>query len=140
LPSTFNAASPSPQPAMINAGLKKQATRRSRHVVERTRFSGGGVKRIPQKNAHVRRFDIDHLASYLFPVNTITVSSKFQIVIPKEVREKLQIQPGARLQVVADGSGLRLQKEPTLADVRRLLKGMQWTEPEVRDESDRLMS
>ena len=73
-------------------------------------------------------------------MNTITVSSKFQIVIPKEVREKLQIQPGARLQVIADGSCLRLQKESTLADVRRLLKGMQWTEPEVRDESDRLMS
>ncbi len=70
-------------------------------------------------------------------MTTITVSSKFQIVIPKEVRERLQIQPGARLQVVADGAGLRLQKEPTLAEVRGLLKGMQWTEAEVRDESDR---
>ncbi|MCK9588715.1 MAG: AbrB/MazE/SpoVT family DNA-binding domain-containing protein [Terrimicrobiaceae bacterium] len=66
-----------------------------------------------------------------------TVSSKYQIVIPKEAREKLHIVPGTRLQITQEGDSLRLAKEPTLEEIRGLLKGMQWDESEVRDETDR---
>jgi AbrB family looped-hinge helix DNA binding protein len=34
---------------------------------------------------------------------TTTISPKFQIVIPKEVREKLRLVPSQRLQVVEKG-------------------------------------
>ena len=38
-----------------------------------------------------------------------TVSSKYQIVIPKEVRERLHIQPGQRIQVsIEDNNEIRL--------------------------------
>ncbi len=66
-----------------------------------------------------------------------TVSSKYQIVIPKEVRERRQIKPGMRLYITEDERGLHLMKEPTLEEVRGLLKGMKWDESEVRDETGR---
>lgn len=70
-------------------------------------------------------------------MTAITVSSKYQIVIPKAAREKLHIVPGTRLLVTQEGDGLRLAREPTLEEIRGLLKGMKWDESEVRDETDR---
>lgn len=37
---------------------------------------------------------------------TATISPKFQIVIPKEVREKLHLVPSQRMQVVEKGGSL----------------------------------
>ena len=34
---------------------------------------------------------------------TITVSPKFQVVIPKEIRKKLNLKPGQKLQVIQLG-------------------------------------
>lgn len=73
----------------------------------------------------------------IFGMTAITVSSKFQIVIPKEARKKLKITPGTRLFVTQDEHGLHIAKEPTLEEVRGLLKEMKWEESEVRDETDR---
>lgn len=70
-------------------------------------------------------------------MTTITVSSKYQIVIPKKARQKLGIKPGTRLCVEGNDRGILLVKEPTLEDVRNLLKGMVWEESEVRDETER---
>ena len=41
-------------------------------------------------------------------MKTVTVSPKFQVVIPREVRESLSIKPGEKMQVInyADGSSL----------------------------------
>ena len=33
-------------------------------------------------------------------MNTITVSPKYQIVIPKKIREELKLKPGQKLQVI----------------------------------------
>ena len=73
-------------------------------------------------------------------MTSITVSSKYQIVIPREAREALQIKPGTRLQVSQQKGGLRLMREPTIEEIRVRLQGAAWTEAEVRDESDRLKS
>ena len=71
-------------------------------------------------------------------MTTITVSSKYQIVLPKEAREAMRIRPGTRLQVSRDEhGGLRLVKEPSLEEMRARLKGLEWSECEVRDESER---
>lgn len=42
------------------------------------------------------------------PVPVVTVSPKFQVVIPKEVRERLGIQPGQKLRVWDDGRKIQL--------------------------------
>ena len=34
-----------------------------------------------------------------------TVSSKYQVVIPKEIRERVGIRPGQKLRVIAKGKG-----------------------------------
>jgi AbrB family looped-hinge helix DNA binding protein len=74
-------------------------------------------------------------------MTTITVSSKYQIVLPKAAREAMQIRPGMRLQVSHDErGGLRLVKEPTLEEMRGLLKGLEWKLSDVRDETDRDVS
>jgi len=69
-------------------------------------------------------------------MNYVKVSPKFQIVIPKRVRQQLNIEPGQELQVfVLDGS-IRLQRPRALADLKGIAKGMRWKDT-YRDRSDR---
>lgn len=45
----------------------------------------------------------------------VTVSSKNQIVVPREAREALRLKPGARLQVVVRGDTVILYRKPKSA-------------------------
>lgn len=67
---------------------------------------------------------------------TTTISSKFQIVIPKEVREKLRLSPQQRLQIVEKGGVITLVPEVPLKSLKGLLKGMSKTD--IREKKDRL--
>lgn len=49
-------------------------------------------------------------------MTTVAISPKFQIVIPKVVREALKLRPGQRVEVRLDGAG-RVLVEPEL-DIR----------------------
>ena len=65
----------------------------------------------------------------------VTVSSKFQIVIPRSVRERLGIVPGEKLEVVAFDGRIELVRMPKKS-LRGFLKGL---DPEFkRDEEDRV--
>ena len=64
-----------------------------------------------------------------------TISSKFQIVIPKEVREKLHLSPKRRLYVVAKGGIITLVPEVRLELLRGALKGLSKTD--LREKKDR---
>ena len=55
---------------------------------------------------------------------TTTISTKFQIVIPKEVREKLRLTPQQRLQVIEKGGVITLVPEVPLESLKGALKGM----------------
>jgi AbrB family looped-hinge helix DNA binding protein len=67
----------------------------------------------------------------------ITVSSKYQIVIPREARQKLGITSGTRLQAIPEKTGLRLVKEPSIDEISGLLKGMLVQDSEIRSKQDR---
>jgi len=67
----------------------------------------------------------------------VTVSSKYQIVIPREARQKLGIRSGTRLQAISEHSGLRLVKEPSIDEIRGLLAGLEVRDSDLRDEEDR---
>lgn len=67
---------------------------------------------------------------------TATISPKFQIVIPKEVREKLHLAPSQRLQVVEKGGVITLVPEVPLKSLKGALKGMSRTG--LREKKDRL--
>jgi AbrB family looped-hinge helix DNA binding protein len=49
-------------------------------------------------------------------MTSVAISPKFQIVIPKAVREALKLRPGQRVEVTLDGAG-RVLVEPEL-DIR----------------------
>ncbi|MGH7260966.1 MAG: AbrB/MazE/SpoVT family DNA-binding domain-containing protein [Nitrospiraceae bacterium] len=67
---------------------------------------------------------------------TTTISPKFQIVIPKEVRDKLHLTPRQRLQVLEKGGVITLVPEVPLKSLRGLLKGM--SKSDLREKKDRL--
>ena len=67
---------------------------------------------------------------------TTTISTKFQIVIPKEVRDKLHLTPSQRLQVVEKGGVITLVPEVPLKSLKGALKGMSKTD--LREKRDRL--
>ena len=54
---------------------------------------------------------------------SVTVSTKFQIVIPKKIREAYDIKPGQKWEFVPIGDGLRLVPVLDLAGVQKLFKG-----------------
>ena len=70
-------------------------------------------------------------------MTAVTVSSKYQIVIPQEARRKLGITSGARLQAIPEETGLRLVKEPSIDELRGLLKGMPVKDADIRNKQDR---
>jgi AbrB family looped-hinge helix DNA binding protein len=67
-------------------------------------------------------------------METITVSPKFQIVIPKEIRQKLGIRPGQKLQVFQSGSRIEYIIVKDIKDSRGFLKGI---DAHIQREGDR---
>jgi len=69
-------------------------------------------------------------------METVKVSPKFQVVIPKRVREELQLRPGQELIVyILDGT-IRFSKPRAIKELRGIAKGMQWKD-DYRDRNDR---
>jgi AbrB family looped-hinge helix DNA binding protein len=56
-------------------------------------------------------------------MNTVTVSSKFQIVIPLAVRQAMGLTPGTQLVVSQHGKSIELVPVPTLQELQAELKG-----------------
>lgn len=68
-------------------------------------------------------------------MTTVTVSSKFQVVIPKEVREKLGIQIGQKFQIIPYENRLEFIPIVNLREMRGFLKGIDTT---IIREEDRI--
>ncbi len=69
-------------------------------------------------------------------METVKVSPKFQVVIPKRVREELQLKPGQELIVYVFDGSIRFSKPRAIKDLRGIAKGMQWKD-EDRDHTER---
>ncbi len=54
----------------------------------------------------------------------VTISSKFQVVIPREVRKQLHLKIGQKLKVVVKGQTINLVPDIPLSEMRGFLKGM----------------
>jgi AbrB family looped-hinge helix DNA binding protein len=67
----------------------------------------------------------------------ITISSKYQIVIPKELRQNLNISPGMQLSASLEDGVIRLVPLPPIEDMKGILKGMKYSCDELRDKTDR---
>jgi len=68
-------------------------------------------------------------------MQTVTVSPKYQVVIPKTVRKTLNLQPGQKMQVVEYEGRIELIPERDIKELRGFLKGIN---TEFKREEDRL--
>lgn len=64
-----------------------------------------------------------------------TVSTKYQVVIPKSIREEVQLASGQVVQVIAKGGVITLVPDRPLAELRGFVRGIE-TEG-YRDKTDR---
>ena len=71
------------------------------------------------------------------PMDTVKVSPKFQVVIPKKVRESLKLEPGQELNIYALDGTIRLHPPRNIRELRGSAKGMKWKD-DYRDHVDRL--
>ena len=69
-------------------------------------------------------------------METVKVSPKFQVVIPKRVREVLALKPGEELQIYILDKSIRLHRPRSIKELRGIAKGMQWKD-EDRDHTER---
>ncbi|MEI6153753.1 MAG: AbrB/MazE/SpoVT family DNA-binding domain-containing protein [Deltaproteobacteria bacterium] len=65
----------------------------------------------------------------------VTVSPKYQVVIPKTVRESLNLRPGQKMQVVEYDGRIELIPERDIKELRGFLKGIN---TEFKREEDRI--
>jgi AbrB family looped-hinge helix DNA binding protein len=56
-------------------------------------------------------------------MSTATLSSKFQISVPKDVREALQLEPGQKLVFINTGSAIKLVPQPKMSELFGMAKG-----------------
>ena len=68
-------------------------------------------------------------------METVMVSPKFQVVIPRAIRESLNLRPGQKVQVIRYGDRIELILLRPAKKMRGFLKGMDTT---VERETDRV--
>jgi AbrB family looped-hinge helix DNA binding protein len=66
---------------------------------------------------------------------TVTVSSKYQVVIPREIRDKLGIRAGQRIQLIHYQDRIEFIPEKNIKEMKGFLKGLN---TDVKREEDRL--
>ncbi|HTZ40372.1 MAG TPA: AbrB/MazE/SpoVT family DNA-binding domain-containing protein [Syntrophales bacterium] len=68
-------------------------------------------------------------------MDTVVVSTKYQVVIPREIRASLDIKPGTRCQVLRYDNRIELIPVKPMRKMRGFLRGM---DTEVKREKDRV--
>ena len=66
-------------------------------------------------------------------METLTISPKFQVVIPKAIRERLGLSPGQKMQAVLYGGRIELIPLQPAKRFRGFLKGIDTTIPREPD-------
>ena len=68
-------------------------------------------------------------------VETVTISPKYQVVIPKEIRVRLGLLPGQKVQAIAYGDRIELIPVQPVRQMKGFLKGI---DTRVEREADRV--
>ncbi|MBI4596654.1 MAG: AbrB/MazE/SpoVT family DNA-binding domain-containing protein [Candidatus Tectomicrobia bacterium] len=68
-------------------------------------------------------------------MEAVTISPKFQVVIPKKLREALKLSPGQKVQMVVYGSRIEMIPLRNISEMKGFLKGIHTT---VEREPDRV--
>ncbi len=70
-------------------------------------------------------------------MQTVTVSPKYQIVIPKKIRDQLHIKPGQKMVAMPYGEHIQLVPVKAAKELRGILEGCAIDMDNIRDKSDR---
>jgi AbrB family looped-hinge helix DNA binding protein len=68
-------------------------------------------------------------------MESVTLSPKFQIVIPSKIRNSLKLKPGIKIQVLVYGNRIELVPLKEISEMRGFLEGIS---TEVEREPDRI--
>ncbi|MHB1361173.1 MAG: AbrB/MazE/SpoVT family DNA-binding domain-containing protein [Thermoleophilia bacterium] len=69
-------------------------------------------------------------------MDTVTISPKFQVVIPKSIRDRLKLIPGQKVQAIAYGERIEFIPIRPAKELRGVLRGLDTSFE--RDEEDRV--
>ncbi len=69
-------------------------------------------------------------------MNVVTISRKFQVVIPREIRKRLGLEPGQKVQALAYENRIEFIPVRALKSMRGFLQGIDTTVRRERDLSD----
>ena len=67
-------------------------------------------------------------------MTTVKISPKYQIVIPSEIRRKMNLRPGQKLQILELGNRIEFILLKNIKEARGVLKGM---DTDIEREGDR---
>lgn len=68
-------------------------------------------------------------------MNDVTVSSKFQVVIPRELRSEMNIRAGQKMRMIRLGNRIELIPARTISEMKGAYPGI--SSEGIRDEEDR---
>jgi len=68
-------------------------------------------------------------------MTTVKISPKYQVVIPKEIRDKLKLKPGQKMQILELGDRLEFIVIKNIKEARGFLKGI---DVNIEREGDRI--
>ena len=68
-------------------------------------------------------------------MQTVTVSPKFQVVIPRPVRDSMQLRAGQKMQVIEYDGRIEMIPERDISELRGFLKGIN---TDFKKEEDRV--
>jgi len=66
-----------------------------------------------------------------------TLSTKYQLVIPREAREQMKLRPGMKFDVFVRGGIIYLIPQRPLKEYRGIARGLEVDFDTIRDEEDR---
>ncbi len=67
-------------------------------------------------------------------METVTISPKYQVVIPKSVRRQLRLVPGQKVHVIAYGDRIEFIPLKPARELRGMLRGLETTFERDREE------
>lgn len=68
-------------------------------------------------------------------MNTVTISSKYQVVIPRSIRERFNLKPGQKIIFIPYNNTLRVVIVPPIEEAEGIFEGID-TDPQ-REKEDR---
>ena len=70
-------------------------------------------------------------------MNTVTISSKYQVVIPRPIRKQFNLQPGRKIMFIPYNNTLRVVIVPPIEQSMGMFEGID-TDPQ-REKADRVL-